>query len=52
MIFFFNWSLTKGAVYAPPGTTVKCFAPLPTTVRAAVITQLKTVKYNNVTVWR
>jgi hypothetical protein len=52
MIFFFNWSLTKGAVYAPSGTTVKCFAPLPTAVRAAVITQLKTVKYNNVTVWR
>jgi len=52
MIFFFNWSLTKGAVYAPPGTTVKCFAPLPTTVRTAVINQLKTVKYNNVTAWR
>ena len=52
MIFFFNWSLTKGAVYTPTGTTVKCFAPLPTTVRAAVITQLKSVKYNTVTVWR
>lgn len=52
MIFFFNWSLTKGAVYTPSGSTVKCFAPLPTAVRTAVIAQLKTVKYDNVTVWR
>jgi ABC-type phosphate transport system substrate-binding protein len=54
LIYFLNWSLTKGAVYT--SETTKCFSPLPSTVKAAVIAELKKVKYNNgttnVTVWR
>ena len=50
LIYFLNWSITKGAVYTA-GTT-KCYSPLPASVKALVITELKKVKFNNVTVWR
>jgi phosphate transport system substrate-binding protein len=54
LIFFLNWSLTKGAV-ATEGTT-KCYSPLPTSVKTLVIAELKKVKFDNgttnVTVWR
>ncbi len=50
LIYFFNWSITKGAVYTA-GTT-KCYSPLPASVKTLVIAELKKVKFNNVTVWR
>jgi phosphate transport system substrate-binding protein len=50
LIYFFNWSITKGAVYTA-GTT-KCYSPLPAAVKTRVIAELKKVKFNNVTVWR
>jgi len=50
LIYFFNWALTKGAVYTS-GTT-KCYSPLPASVKTRVIAELKKVKFNNVVVWR
>jgi phosphate transport system substrate-binding protein len=54
LIYFLNWSLTKGGVYTS-GTT-KCYSPLPASVKTLVIAELKKVKYDNgttnVTVWR
>jgi hypothetical protein len=54
LIYFLNWSLTKGAV-ATEGTT-KCYSPLPASVKTLVIAELKKVKFDNgvtnVTVWR
>jgi len=55
LIYFLNWSITKGAVYTA-GTT-KCYSPLPASVKALVITELKKVKYSTngttyATVWR
>jgi len=55
LIYFLNWGITKGAVYTA-GTT-KCYSPLPASVKALVITELKKVKYSTdgttyATVWR
>lgn len=55
LVYFFNWALTKGAVYTV-GTT-KCYSPLPASVKTLVITELKKVKYSTdgttyATVWR
>jgi phosphate transport system substrate-binding protein len=55
LVYFFNWALTKGAVYTV-GTT-KCYSPLPASVKALVITELKKVKFSTdgttyATVWR
>jgi phosphate transport system substrate-binding protein len=50
LIYFLNWSVTKGAVYKA-GTT-PCYSPLPASVKTLVIAELKKIKYDNVTVWR
>lgn len=55
LIYFLNYGITKGAVYTA-GTT-KCYSPLPASVKALVITELKKVKYSTdgttyATVWR
>jgi phosphate transport system substrate-binding protein len=56
LVYFFNWALTKGAVYTA-GTT-KCYSPLPTSVKSLVIAELKKVQYMTnggstyATVWR
>jgi phosphate transport system substrate-binding protein len=52
LIYFLNWSLAKGKAATVGSTTTKAYAPLPATVKAAVIAQLKLVKYDGVTVWR
>ncbi len=52
LIYFLNWSLVKGKAAVVTGTTTKAYVPLPATVRAAVIEELKTVTYDGVTVWR
>jgi len=52
LIYFLNWSLVKGKAATVGSTTTKAYAPLPATVKAAVIAQLKLVKYDGVTVWR
>jgi phosphate transport system substrate-binding protein len=52
LIYFLNWSLVKGKAAVVGSTTTKAYAPLPATVRSAVIAQLKLVKYDGVTVWR
>ena len=52
LIYFLNWSLMKGKAATIGSTTTKAYAPLPATVRSAVIAQLKLVKYDGVTVWR
>jgi phosphate transport system substrate-binding protein len=52
LIYFLNWSLVKGKAATIGSTTTKAYAPLPATVKAAVIAQLKLVKYDGVTVWR
>jgi len=55
LVYFFNWALTKGAVYTV-GTT-KCYSPLPTSVKSLVIAELKKVQFSTngstyATVWR
>ena len=50
LVYFLNWSLTTGSVYTAGG--VKCYAPLPTSVKKLVIAQLKTITANGVTVWQ
>ena len=52
LIYFLNWSLTKGKAATIGSTTTKAYAPLPSTVKAAVIAQLKTITFDGVTVWR
>jgi len=52
LIYFLNWSLVKGKAATVGSTTTKAYAPLPASVKAAVIAQLKLVKYDGVTVWR
>ena len=52
LIYFLNWSLVKGKAATIGSTTTKGYAPLPATVKAAVIAQLKTITYDGVTVWR
>lgn len=52
LIYFLNWCLTKGKAATVGATTTKAYAPLPASVKAAVIAQLKLVKYDGVTVWR
>jgi len=52
LIYFLNWSLVKGKAATIGSTTTKAYAPLPATVKAAVIAQLKTITYDGVTVWR
>jgi len=49
LVYFLHWSLTSGAVYKASG--VPCFAPLPSSVKARVLTELKLVKYDNAKVW-
>jgi phosphate transport system substrate-binding protein len=55
LVYFFNWALTKGAVFSI-GTT-KCYSPLPTSVKSLVIDELKKVQFSTngstyATVWR
>ena len=52
LIYFLNWSLVKGKAATIGSTTTKGYAPLPASVRSAVITELKKVTYDGVTVWR
>jgi phosphate transport system substrate-binding protein len=52
LIYFLNWSLVKGKAATVAGTTTKAYVPLPTSVRAKVIEQLKTITYDGVIVWR
>jgi len=52
LIYFLNWSLVKGKAATIGSTTTKGYAPLPSSVKAAVIAQLKTITYDGVTVWR
>jgi phosphate transport system substrate-binding protein len=55
LVYFFNWALTKGAVYT--ALTTKCYSPLPTSVKSLVILELKKVQFSTngstyATVWR
>jgi len=50
LVYFLNWALTKGGVYTAGG--IKCYAPLPATVKAAVLAQLKTITFGGVKVWQ
>jgi phosphate transport system substrate-binding protein len=53
LVYFLNWALTTGSVssvYTAGG--VKCYAPLPTSVKNLVIAQLKLIHANGLTVWQ
>ena len=52
LIYFLNWSLMKGKAATIGSTSTKAYSPLPSSMKAAIIAQLKTVKYEGTIVWR